>query len=63
MRMPQVRGLHITLDRQIEHGGVHSTECRARFDVLWAQEAAAKVEEPAAGTAQASSSSSAPSGV
>ena len=43
MRMPQVRGVYITLDRQIKHGGtkgcpafcgqakVHSAECHARF--------------------------------
>ena len=67
MRMSQVRGVHITLDRQIKHGGtkgcpacyghatVHSAECRARFEVLLAHDnpAAAPVEELAAWTAQA----------
>ena len=44
---------------------VHSTECRVRFEASSAQEdpAPAKVEEPAAVTAQASSSSSAPAGL
>ena len=44
---------------------MHRAECRVRVEVLLAQEdpAAAQVEEPAAGEAQASSSSSAPAGV
>ena len=61
-RPPQVRGVFITLERQIKHGGtkgcaacfglakVHSPECRARFqdivDNEAAQAAAASASEP-----------------
>ena len=77
MRVAQVRDVHITRHRQIKHGGakgcpacfgqakVLSTECRARFEVLLAQDdpAAAKVEEPAGGAAQARPWSNALAGV
>ena len=61
-KAPQVRGVYITLRRQIKHGGtkgcsacfgqakVHSPECRARYqdivDNEAAQTAAASVSEP-----------------
>ena len=61
-KAPQVRGVYITLERQIKHGGtkgctacfgqvkVHSLECRARFqdkvDNEAAQTAAASASEP-----------------
>ena len=61
-KAPQVRGVYITLERQIKHGGtkgctacfgqakVHSPECRARFqdivDNEAAQTAAASASEP-----------------
>ena len=61
-RPPQVRGVYITLERQIKHGGtkgcavcfanakVHSPECRVRFqdivDNEAAQTAAASASEP-----------------
>ena len=63
---PQVRGVYITLERQIKYGGtkgcaacfgdakIHSPECRARFqeiiDIAAAQTAGASASEPSVET-------------
>ena len=74
---PQVRGVYITLERQIKHGGtkgfaacfghakVHSPECRARFldivDNEAAQTAAASASEPTVEMQEHAAGGSAPS--
>ena len=70
MRMPQVRGVYIMLDRHIKHGGTKGVQhdldgpkCSTEQLLALEDLAAAKPEEPAAGKAQASSSSSVPAGV
>ena len=77
-RLPQVRGVYITLERQIKHGGtkgcsacfgnanVHSPECRARFQEIVdnepAQTAVASASEPNDETPGQAAGGSAPSG-
>ena len=76
-RPPQARGVYITLERQIKHGGtkgcaacfghakVHSPECRARFqdivDNEAAQTAAASASEPNVEMQEQAAGGSAPS--
>ena len=76
-KAPQVRGEHITLERQIKHGGtkgcttcfaqakVHLPKCRARFqDIVHdeaAQTAAASASEPSVETSGQAAGGPAPS--